>query len=95
MGIQKGRCFFCNTPIRGAVEIDHFIPWARYRDNRLDNLVPAPSLAGTTKALPRKSRQSFGLSKSGRWDLLRSRVSIAAGERSSTHDPLNPMPASN
>jgi hypothetical protein len=39
--IQSGRCFYCSRNIRGACDVDHFIPWARYPDNRLDNLVPA------------------------------------------------------
>lgn len=28
--IQHGQCFYCQTPIRGQNEVDHFIPWARY-----------------------------------------------------------------
>lgn len=41
--IQAGRCFYCEEriadPSRG--EVDHFIPWARYPDDGLDNLVVA------------------------------------------------------
>ncbi len=47
--IQNGRCFFCDRSIGAAVEIDHFIPWARYRDNRLDNLVPAHAKCNRAK----------------------------------------------
>jgi 5-methylcytosine-specific restriction endonuclease McrA len=47
--IQRGRCFYCKTLTRGAIEIDHFIPWARYRDNRLDNLVPAHAKCNRAK----------------------------------------------
>ncbi len=41
--LQGRRCFYCEAripdPSRGAV--DHFIPWARYPDDGLDNLVVA------------------------------------------------------
>ncbi|MCU0662778.1 MAG: HNH endonuclease [Myxococcota bacterium] len=39
--LQKGRCFYCGKPLGTLVEIDHFIPWSRYRDNGLHNLVAA------------------------------------------------------
>ena len=39
--LQGGRCFYCRERIRGDAEVDHFIPWARYPDNSLDNLVLA------------------------------------------------------
>src|SRR5262249_5927371 len=35
------RCFYCETPIRGPAEVDHFIPWARHPDNGIENLVAA------------------------------------------------------
>lgn len=41
--LQERRCFYCGGRIRepvGAV-VDHFIPWARYADDGLDNLVVA------------------------------------------------------
>jgi hypothetical protein len=39
--LQENRCFYCAGKIGQSVEIDHFIPWARYPDNGLDNLVAA------------------------------------------------------
>lgn len=36
---QEGLCFYCRERLRGKAEVDHFIPWARYPDNGLDNLV--------------------------------------------------------
>jgi 5-methylcytosine-specific restriction endonuclease McrA len=43
--IQGKRCFYCEGPVadprRGHV--DHFIPWARYPDNGIENLVVADS----------------------------------------------------
>ena len=40
LGVQAGRCFYCGGE-RGPWEVDHFLPWARFPDNRLDNLVVA------------------------------------------------------
>jgi 5-methylcytosine-specific restriction endonuclease McrA len=40
--VQGRRCFYCGHPLDvGASEVDHFIPWARYPDDGLDNLVVA------------------------------------------------------
>lgn len=39
--LQSGRCFYCRSRLAGAGDVDHFIPWARYPDNGIDNLVVA------------------------------------------------------
>jgi 5-methylcytosine-specific restriction endonuclease McrA len=41
--IQGRRCFYCDTRVREPVqgEVDHFVPWSRYPDDALDNLVVA------------------------------------------------------
>ena len=38
--LQGGRCFYCGRE-RGPWEVDHFLPWSRWPDDRLDNLVVA------------------------------------------------------
>jgi 5-methylcytosine-specific restriction endonuclease McrA len=38
--LQEGHCFYCGDA-GTSWEIDHFIPWARWPDDRLDNLVVA------------------------------------------------------
>lgn len=40
---QQGRCFYCAERIKepDAAHVDHFIPWVRYPDDSLDNLVLA------------------------------------------------------
>ena len=40
---QEGRCFYCDDRLKDpdAGHVDHFIPWARYPDDSLDNLVLA------------------------------------------------------
>lgn len=40
LGGQRGRCFYCGGE-RGPWEVDHFLPWARWPEDRLDNLVVA------------------------------------------------------
>lgn len=41
--IQTKRCFYCDGRVADPVKshVDHFIPWARYPDNGIDNLVVA------------------------------------------------------
>jgi 5-methylcytosine-specific restriction endonuclease McrA len=39
--LQDDRCFYCDERLSGAADVDHFIPWTRYPDNGLDNLVVA------------------------------------------------------
>lgn len=40
LDLQQGRCFYCGRT-RGPWHVDHFLPWARWPDDRLDNLVVA------------------------------------------------------
>jgi 5-methylcytosine-specific restriction endonuclease McrA len=40
--LQGGRCFYCDGPLStGRADVDHFLPWSRYPDDGLDNLVVA------------------------------------------------------
>lgn len=39
--LQAGRCFYCGRALGEPGAVDHFIPWARYADNGIDNLVVA------------------------------------------------------
>jgi 5-methylcytosine-specific restriction endonuclease McrA len=41
--IQGRRCFYCDAPVKEPTraQVDHFIPWSRYPDDGLDNLVAA------------------------------------------------------
>jgi hypothetical protein len=47
--LQDGRCFYCGEPLRGGVDVDHFIPWARNPDNGLHNLVVADAACNHSK----------------------------------------------
>lgn len=37
--LQNGLCFYCRQGLTGQSQIDHFLPWSRYADDGLDNLV--------------------------------------------------------
>jgi 5-methylcytosine-specific restriction endonuclease McrA len=38
---QHGVCFYCGEAVRRGGHVDHFIPWVRYPDNGIHNLVVA------------------------------------------------------
>ena len=39
--LQKGGCFYCEEALTAKSQVDHFLPWSRYPDDGLDNLVLA------------------------------------------------------
>jgi 5-methylcytosine-specific restriction endonuclease McrA len=39
--LQEDSCFYCGLRLRGPTQIDHFIPWSRYPEDGLANLVLA------------------------------------------------------
>jgi len=47
--LQENRCFYCDGRIVAAADVDHFIPWSRYRDDGLDNLVIAHAACNNSK----------------------------------------------
>lgn len=47
-GLQDDRCFYCGDA-GTSWEIDHFIPWSRWPDDRLDNLVVAHRSCNNSK----------------------------------------------
>lgn len=48
--IQRGQCFYCAQRLRGDTQIDHFIPWARYPNNAIENLVAAHERCNLNKS---------------------------------------------
>jgi len=46
---QSGRCFYCGSTMRDAA-VDHFLPWARYPDDRIENLVVAHARCNGSKS---------------------------------------------
>ena len=49
LDLQNGACFYCGGRLRSAGNVDHFFPWSRYPDDRLDNLVVAHSSCNNQK----------------------------------------------
>lgn len=47
--LQDNRCFYCDGRLSGRADVDHFIPWARYPDDGLDNLVAAHPKCNNSK----------------------------------------------
>ena len=48
--VQEDRCFYCGGRLRSAADVDHFIPWVRWPDNSLENLVAAhPACNGSKR----------------------------------------------
>jgi 5-methylcytosine-specific restriction endonuclease McrA len=47
--LQSGRCFYCADRMPSGSEVDHFIPWARYPDDGIENLVLAHSRCNHAK----------------------------------------------
>ncbi len=45
---QAGRCFYCEQE-RGPWEVDHFLPWARWPSNAIENLVVADQRCNNSK----------------------------------------------
>lgn len=48
--VQKGACFYCAGELRGAAEVDHFIPWSRSGNDGLANLVLAHRSCNNSKS---------------------------------------------
>jgi hypothetical protein len=47
--LQDNYCFYCEEPLAGPADVDHFIPWSRYPDDGLDNLVVAHPKCNNSK----------------------------------------------
>ncbi len=44
--LQDGRCFYCDERLRTRVDVDHFIPWSRWPNDAIENLVLADACNG-------------------------------------------------
>lgn len=47
--LQKGRCFYCDGQLGSARHVDHFLPWARFAEDGLANLVVADARCNSNK----------------------------------------------
>jgi 5-methylcytosine-specific restriction endonuclease McrA len=50
--LQERRCFYCDARLREPAHghVDHFVPWSRYPDDSLHNLVVADKLCNGSKS---------------------------------------------
>ena len=50
--MQRGRCFYCDARVTdpSTGQVDHFVPWSRYPDDSLDNLVVADTACNSFKS---------------------------------------------
>src|SRR5437879_1941069 len=52
--LQEGRCFYCAERLASRAgqtpDVDHFIPWSRYPDDGLENLVVAHARCNAQKS---------------------------------------------
>lgn len=44
--LQNGRCFYCNEVFTRAPQVDHFLAWARWPNDAIENLVAADGCNG-------------------------------------------------
>jgi hypothetical protein len=47
--LQDDRCFYCASSLAGGVEVDHFLPWSRFADDGIENLVAAHRSCNNSK----------------------------------------------
>lgn len=47
--LQERACFYCDERLDRKVDVDHFIPWARYPNNAIDNLVASHARCNNQK----------------------------------------------
>ena len=48
--LQSGRCFYCDSTLANAADVDHFIPWSRYPRDLVHNLVAAHRTCNANKS---------------------------------------------
>ena len=44
--LQNGACFYCGNGLADRPQVDHFIPWSRWPNNAIENLVLADGCNG-------------------------------------------------
>jgi hypothetical protein len=59
--LQGGRCFYCDAVLGPRTEVDHFLPWSRWPNDAIENLVIADRCNGS------KSHYLAGARHVDRW----------------------------
>jgi 5-methylcytosine-specific restriction endonuclease McrA len=47
--VQDGRCFYCGDPLPTAAQVDHVLPWSRFPNDAVENLVLADTRCNASK----------------------------------------------
>lgn len=47
---QQGRCFYCSTFLTSGFPVDHFVPWSRYPNDAIENLVASCRQCNSAKS---------------------------------------------
>lgn len=81
--LYTGRCFYCEGELRSSFEIDHFLPWAKFPDDRLDNLVPAHRSCNNDKREASTSTKAASAASGPAREGPRSRTRAGSGISSS------------
>ena len=50
LDVQERKCFYCQKDLRSSIEVDHFIPWARYPSDLGHNFVLAHPYCNNSKS---------------------------------------------
>jgi hypothetical protein len=50
LDLQSGSCFYCSNTLTGASAIDHFVPWSRWPNDAVENLVLAHAMCNSHKS---------------------------------------------
>ena len=50
LGLQSHLCFYCGSPIQGASDVDHFLPWSKYPRDLAHNFVLAHAVCNRRKS---------------------------------------------
>jgi HNH endonuclease len=48
--LQDGSCFYCSDTLSGASAVDHFVPWSRWPNDAIENLVIAHASCNSHKS---------------------------------------------
>jgi len=48
--LQTGLCFYCAQPLNGPSAVDHFVPWSRWPNDAVENLVMAHASCNSHKS---------------------------------------------
>lgn len=92
--LQDNSCFYCGGKLRGSAEVDHFVPWARYPDNSIENLVVADPGCNSSKrdflaAAEHAAKWARRVSRGSHGSLQLAEIAQAAGWETRPDGALN------